>query len=170
MALLNRITTTDRGRVSELQLGQGNNQQARASDVNPIIDKVNVLSPADGVMSSFAVVPQTSAAIDVTATATGAQVATGYITSTSAAAVGITLPTATALGLALGASAGTRFIFTVDNTAGANTVTVVVNTGITAATPVITGGATLTVSVANAIGVFMVVFSSATVAKLYRIG
>lgn len=70
--------------------------------------------------------PNSSAAINATATATAAQVATGRITSTSAAATTITLPTGTLLGAALGASAGTVFDLIVDNTAGANTVTMAV--------------------------------------------
>lgn len=112
----------------------------------------------------------TAYAANATATLEAAQLATGYITSTSAAAVSLTLPTATLLATELGATAGSSFEFIVDNTAGANTVTLLVGAGITAATPVITGGATLTVSVANAIGIFRIVFSSATVAKLFRIG
>jgi hypothetical protein len=68
----------------------------------------------------------TPAAINVTATATAAQVATGYITSTSAAAVTITMPTGTLLGAELGAAAGTVFDLIIDNTAGANTVTMAV--------------------------------------------
>lgn len=70
----------------------------------------------------------TPAAINATATATADQVASGYITSTSAAAVTITLPTGTLLGAQLGASAGTVMDLYIDNTAGANTVTVAVAT------------------------------------------
>jgi hypothetical protein len=66
------------------------------------------------------------AAINSTATATAAQVATGYITSTSGAATTITLPTGTLLGAALGATQGTVFDLWIDNTAGANTVTIAV--------------------------------------------
>ena len=68
----------------------------------------------------------TVAAINATATATAAEVATGYITSTSAAATTITLPTGTLLGAALGAARGTVFDLYVDNTAGASTVTMAV--------------------------------------------
>lgn len=68
----------------------------------------------------------TPAAINATATATAAQVITGYITSTSAAATTITLPTGTLLGTALGATKGTSFDLYIDNTAGANTVTIAV--------------------------------------------
>jgi hypothetical protein len=70
----------------------------------------------------------TKAAINTTATATAAEVATGYITSTSAAGVSITMPTGTLLGAALGATQGTVFDLFIDNTAGANTVTLVAGT------------------------------------------
>ena len=72
--------------------------------------------------------PTAANAINATATATAAQVAYGYITSTSAAATTITLPTGTALGTALGATKGTSLNLYIDNTAGANTVTIAVNT------------------------------------------
>lgn len=65
-------------------------------------------------------------AINATATATAAQVAAGYITSTSAAATTITLPTGTLLGAALGAKQGSVYNLFIDNTAGANTVTIAV--------------------------------------------
>jgi hypothetical protein len=68
----------------------------------------------------------TTSAINATATATAAEVATGYITSTSALATTITLPTGTLLGAALGATRGTVFDLYIDNTAGANAVTVAV--------------------------------------------
>ena len=68
----------------------------------------------------------TPAAINATATATAAEVASGYITSTSAAATTITLPTGTLLGAALGATRGTVHELYIDNTAGANTVTIAV--------------------------------------------
>lgn len=112
----------------------------------------------------------TTFAVNVSATVAAADFIKGYMTSTSAAGVNLQLDTATNIGAAIGAVRGTTFDFYVDNTGGANTVTVVVGAGITAATPVVTGGATLTVSAANAIGVFRLVFSSATVAKLYRLG
>jgi len=68
----------------------------------------------------------TKAAINATATATAAEVATGYITSTSAAATTITLPTGTLLGAAIGATRGTVLELYVDNTAGASIVTIAV--------------------------------------------
>jgi len=70
----------------------------------------------------------TSAAINATAVATAAEVATGYITSTSAAGTSITFPTGTLLGAELQATAGTVLELIIDNTAGANVVTMVVST------------------------------------------
>lgn len=70
----------------------------------------------------------TNNAINATGTASAAQVATGYITSTSALATTITLPTGTDLGNLIGATQGTVLDLYIDNTAGANTVTVAVNT------------------------------------------
>lgn len=109
----------------------------------------------------------TSAAINATATATAAQVATGYITSTSAAATTITLPTGTLLGTALGAKAGTIFDFYVDNTAGANTVTIAVAVNGVLSDGAVTSGAVafgdLTIaSGVTGIGKFTCMFSSAT--------
>lgn len=67
-----------------------------------------------------------TAAINSSATATVAQVITGWITSTSAAPTTITLPTGTLLGAALGAQKGDQFDLVIDNTGGASTVTVAV--------------------------------------------
>jgi len=67
-------------------------------------------------------------AINATATATAAQVASGYITSTSVAATTITLPTGTLLGAALNASRGTITDLYIDNTAGGSLVTLAVAT------------------------------------------
>jgi hypothetical protein len=116
----------------------------------------------------------TTAAINATATATAAQVATGYITSTSAAATTITLPTGTLLGAALGATAGTTLDLFVDNTAGANTVTIAVATnGILSAAAAAGSGAgagLLTVpSGVTGIGCFRIMFSSATAYVFSRI-
>lgn len=107
------------------------------------------------------------AAINATATATATQVSTGYITSTSAAATTITLPTGTLLGAALGATQGTIFNLYIDNTAGANTVTIAVAVnGILSAAAVAGAGAgfgLLTVpSGVTGIAQFTLMFSSAT--------
>jgi hypothetical protein len=112
-----------------------------------------------------------SVAKNTTAVITAAELAGGRITSTSAAAaVTLTLPTATLLSPEIGASAGSRFQFIVDNSAGANTVTLdLTGTGITTGTSPITGGGTLTVSVANVIGLFELFFTSSTAAIIRRI-
>ena len=108
----------------------------------------------------------TPVAVNATATLTAAQVATGYITSTSAAAVTMTLPTGTLLGTALGAVQGTIHELYIDNTAGANTVTVAV-----AVNGIISDAATTTsasfgqLTVASGVtgqGRFTLMFSSAT--------
>lgn len=106
------------------------------------------------------------AAINATATATAAQVASGYITSTSAAATTITLPTGTLLGAQLGAVRGTSLDLFVDNTAGANTVTMAVAVnGIlsdAAATTAASFGQLTVASGATGIGRFTLTFSSPT--------
>ena len=118
--------------------------------------------------------PVASNAINATATATAAQVADGYITSTSAAATTITLPTGTLLGAALGASRGTSLDLWVDNTAGANTVTIAVATnGILSAAAAAGSGAgagLLTVpSGVTGIACFRITFASATAYVFSRI-
>lgn len=108
----------------------------------------------------------TTAAINATATATAAQVITGYITSTSAAATTITLPTGTLLGAALSATAGTVMDLYVDNTAGASTVTIAVATnGILSSAAADTAGSfgDLTIAAgATGLARFTIMFSSAT--------
>jgi len=108
----------------------------------------------------------TTAAINATATATAAEVATGYITSTSAAATTITLPTGTLLGAALGATKGTVLDLYIDNTGGANTVTIAVAVnGILSTAAADTAGSfgDLTVaSGATGLARFTIMFSSAT--------
>ena len=108
----------------------------------------------------------TPVAINATATATAAQVATGYITSTSAAATTITLPTGTLLGAALGAVQGSVFDLYIDNTAGANTVTVAVATnGIksdAANTTAASFGQLTVASGVTGVGRFTLMFSSST--------
>lgn len=108
----------------------------------------------------------TTAAINSTNTATAAQVATGYITSTSGSATTITLPTGTLLGAALNATQGTIFELYIDNTAGANTVTMAVAVnGIksdAAATTAASFGQLTVASGVTGIGRFTIMFSSAT--------
>ena len=104
-------------------------------------------------------------AINATATATAAQVASGYITSTSASATTITLPTGTLLGAALGAVRGTTLDLYIDNTAGASTVTIAVATnGILSSAANDASPFALSTVAANATGIgrFTIMFSSAT--------
>lgn len=115
----------------------------------------------------------TPAAINATATATALQVATGYITSTSAAATTITLPTGTLLGAQLGAVQGTVFDLFIDNTAGANTVTIAVATnGILSSGAAAEAGGLGLLTVANGVtgqACFRLMFSSATAYTFSRI-
>lgn len=117
----------------------------------------------------------TGVACNTTAAATLAVVESGVLaglmTSTSAAAVTITLPSAAVLLAAVGATTGSWYDFAIDNTAGANNVTLAVDAGATIAviTPAITGGNNLVVSVANGIGTFRLYWDSATTAKLMRL-
>ncbi len=112
----------------------------------------------------------TAKAVNTTGAITAAELAGGYITSTSAAAVTATLPTAALLATQLGAAAGTVFEFVVNNAAGANTVTMAVNTGIVTSSAV-TGGDTLTVAASATVGIacFRITFISTTAAILSRI-
>jgi hypothetical protein len=91
-----------------------------------IMARTTFSGPVTSTNGFIAITHASTAAINATATATAAEVATGYITSTSAAATTITLPTGTLLGAELGAVQGTVFDLYIDNTAGASTVTVAV--------------------------------------------
>lgn len=106
-----------------------------------------------------------------TAAITAAVLAFGSLIFTGGAGTQ-TLPTAALLATELGADAGTVFYFHVINVAGSGTCTVAVNTGIVAAAPVITGGATLTVanSATQGVGLFALVFTSTIAAVLFRVG
>lgn len=106
-------------------------------------------------------------AVNATATLTSAQVQAGYITSTSALATTMTLPTGTLLGAALGAKQGTTTLLYIDNTAGANTVTIAVAVnGILSAAAVAgsaAGAGLLTVpSGVTGVAEFTLMFSSPT--------
>jgi hypothetical protein len=128
---------------------------ARTTFTGPVVSK-------NGFVDGHA----TTAAINATGTATAAQVATGYITSTSAAATTITLPTGTLLGTALGATQGTVLDLYVDNTAGASTVTIAVATnGILSSAAADTPGSFGDLTIASGVtglARFTIMFSSAT--------
>ena len=128
---------------------------ARTTFTGPVVSK-------NGFIDGHA----TTAAINSTATATAAQVATGYITSTSAAATTITLPTGTLLGTALGATQGTVLDLFIDNTAGASTVTIAIATnGVLSSAAVDTAASFGDLTVASGVtglARFTIMFSSAT--------
>ena len=128
---------------------------ARTTFTGPVVSK-----------NGFITDHTTTQAINATGTATAAQVAAGYITSTSASATTITLPTGTLLGQAVGATQGTVLDLYVDNTAGASTVTIAVATnGVLSSAAVDTAGSfgDLTIaSGATGLARFTIMFSSAT--------
>ena len=114
----------------------------------------------------------TLVAINTSATATAANIVSGYITSSTAAAVTITLPTAAQIATSIGGtvSQGTSFEFSVENTGTTNAVTLAVGTGISVQmTPIITGSNNLIITAANNIGRFRLVFTSGMYAMLFRI-
>ncbi len=92
-----------------------------------------------------------------------AQVESGLIISLSPLATSITLPDAADFNTVQGITK----TFTLDNSAGTHTVTLVVGTGITAS-GTLTGATTLTTTTGK-IGVFQLYFTSATTALLTRI-
>lgn len=118
----------------------------------------------------------TPVAINSTASATAAQIASGYITSTSGAATTITFPTSTAIAAVIGAVQGTVFDLYIDNTAGANTVTITIDSSQVksqvaqvATYGVPTFGLFTVASGTSGLGCFRFVFSSATAASIARI-
>lgn len=126
------------------------------------------------VISGGAIRRYTTAAVNTSATLTTAQVIGGYITTTSAAGVTMTMPTGTALGTAVGAVQGTVMELFIDNTAGANAVTMAVGTNavqsdwdnqITTATASVTPAAVTPLTVTSGVSGtarYTIVFSSAT--------
>jgi hypothetical protein len=137
-----------------------------ATDTGTVLTNTGSATSSNFVGVSAAAGVRTPTAINSTATATAAQVATGYITSTSAAATTITLPTGTLLGAALGAKQGTTFDLYIDNTAGANTVTIAiaVNGILSAAAAAVAASFGLLTVPSGVTGVarFSLMFSSAT--------
>ena len=132
----------------------------------PVTSTNGFIGALTGNIAGTGRITHTPTAIDATATATAAQVATVYITSTSVGTVSITLPTGTLLGAALGATQGTVFDLYIDNTAGASVVTIVVAVnGILSTAAADTPGSfgDLTVaSGATGLARFTLMFSSAT--------
>lgn len=96
---------------------------------------------------------------------TAAAIKGGLITSTSAAAVALALPSATLLAAATNAKRGSSVAFIVDNSAGANTITLTAGAGTTLASD----SGPLTIP-AGTIAKFSYYFTSTTAAVLNRSG
>ena len=107
---------------------------------------------------------------NATATLTAAECLSGVITSTSAAAVELTLPSAADLIAVLnGGAQGTTFELIIDNSAGANSVTIVPSATITALTSPVTITDDLIVTTAQKVGCFKFYFISSTAAVITRV-
>jgi hypothetical protein len=141
--------------------------------VNPISFRINNVTKAQittgGIFNIgiLGINPAAFAAVNSTATLTTAQMVTGYITCTSASAETLTTATATALGTALDAGRGYTYRLFIDNSAGANTVTLSLGTGFTFQSAV-TGGTSATVSATQDIAEFDFTFTSATTGIVSR--
>ena len=134
----------------------------------------NIVIGATLVEKRTLVAANTTAAATLTVVKAG--LLAGGFSSTSAAAVSIVLDSVANIITAFASAgitlaAGSSIEFIIDNSAGANTVTLAVDAGTTiaVATPAITGGATLTVSTANVIGRFQLYLTSATAGILSRL-
>lgn len=135
-----------------------------------------------GLLGTYQGVVQNHTGVAINTTAAGtlavvtSGVVAGLITSTSAAAVTVTLDSVanmiTAYATAgITIATGTQLTFLIDNSQGANTVTLAVDAGTqwAVATSAITGGATLTVSTANKVAAFSLYITSATTGIVSRI-
>lgn len=108
-----------------------------------------------------------SFAVPASATVLAANMIKRYFITTSAAATNFQLDTAANLAAQIGAVQGTELPFTIDNTGGANIVTVVVATGIVVGAGALTGNTTLTVPAGQKAN-FVIFFKSPTAALIYR--
>lgn len=144
---------------------------SQPNGLNPTVASMTTTDPGSKLNAPMKV--HTPSAVDATATLTAAQVASGYITSTSAAAVTMTLPTGTLLGAYLGAVQGTVIDLFIDNTAGANTVTMAVAVnGILSAAAAANGASQGLLTVPSGVtgqACFRLMFSSATAYTFTRI-
>lgn len=155
----------------EVAVIKGDNTRFKRGDGT----RYSAANPAGFIGNSFANLPwhnaaasfQAAFAVPATATLTAAQITQRYIKTTSAAATTITLPTATSLGTQLSALQGTELNFTLDNSKGANNVTIALNAGITQGVGALTGNQNLVIA-SGQVGKFLIFFLTATTAYLYR--
>jgi hypothetical protein len=125
------IVTSSIGRGSELKYGPGNNQYARASDVNPIIDYLNVRAGVNVVPASVSAASYTytssapAGTIAFTTTITGSTTTTLTINNPLAATTSLVFASIKSF------TGGSPVIQTV--TCGNGTITIVIlNTSVTA--------------------------------------
>lgn len=170
------LSTTDSGSNAGMTIdgkGTGTLKLNSISTTAGIVTIGNSTALAGAVINGPVQVNNKPVAVNATATLTAAQVAAGYITSTSAAAVTMTMPTGTLLGAQLGAVQGTVFDLVIDNTAGANTVTVAVAVnGILSAAAAANAASQGLLTIPSGVtgqGCFRLMFSSATAYTFTRI-
>ena len=111
----------------------------------------------------------TKTAKNVTATLTAAECLAGVITSTSVAAVNLTLPAASSVYSVLAGGQGTTFELIIDNSAGANSVTITPSATIAAITSPFTVTNPMIVTTAQKVGCFKFYFISSTAAVITRV-
>lgn len=164
--------TTSTGAIT---LSTGNASAGTAGNVllSPGTTSSTTVSPIVIATSNAVIKPLATASVATGAAITGKQLVDGYIAITGGTG-NVQLPDTTAITTAIGASpAGTVLNFTVNavGMTGTNTVTFVVGANMSVASaPAITGGGTLTLTQdTQVIGVFKLVFITATTTKLFRI-
>lgn len=164
--------TTSSGSVT---ISSGNASAGTAGNIvfTPGTTSSATVSPIVVATSNLAVKPLNTASVATGAAITGKQLVDGYIAITGGTG-NVQLPDTADVTTALGASpAGTVLEFTVNavGMTATNTATFVVGANMTVpSAPVITGGGTLTLTQdTQEIGVFKLVFITATTTKLFRI-
>lgn len=133
---VSKIVTSSIGRGAELQYGPGNNQYARASDVNPIINALNNFSFANAINNSVTQITGLTTGVTLNAV-------TGVITCSAAA--GLASAGTATFTLTNSSITSTSVIFAVATCTTGSTAIVV------AANPASTGGSA-TVSLYNPSG------------------
>lgn len=130
----------------------------------------SLASPLETITRGVHINTRSKTAKNTTATLSAAECLAGVITSTSAAAVSLTLPSAADLIAVLnGGAQGTTFDLIIDNSAGANSVTIVASASITAITSPFTVTNPLIVTTGQKVGCFRFYFTSDTTAIVARV-
>lgn len=162
------------GNSGNLNLATGNAANGTSGDINitPGTPSSTTVS-AKSILSKGVVKKPSMASVASGGTITGKELVDGGVAATGATG-NWQLPAAADITTAIGSTpAGTNFEFVFNAAAmtATNTATLVVGANMSvAATPIITGSDTLTVSQsAQSVGVFRIVYDTATTCKLFRV-